>query len=80
MEETTKNLGIERQLSPAFHPQKDGQTERTNVILEQYLRAYIHYQQDDWSELLAIAEFAYNNGYQETSRPPRSMQITGEIH
>ena len=50
----------------AFHPQTDGQTERTNGILEQYLRAYINYQQDKWNELLPLAEFAYNNGYQET--------------
>ena len=62
--ETRKNLGIERRLSTAFHPQTDGQTERTNAILEQYLRSYINYQQDNWSALLAIAEFAYNNGYQ----------------
>ena len=64
--ETTKNLGIQRRLSTVVHPQRDGQTERTNAILEQYLRSYINYQQDNWSDLLAIAEFAYNNGYQET--------------
>jgi len=34
--------------------------------LEQYLRAYINYQQDDWCNYLPLAEFAYNNGYQET--------------
>jgi len=64
--ETTKLLGIERRLSTAFHPQTDGQTERTNAILKQYLRAYSNYQQDNWCELLPTAEFAYNNGYQET--------------
>ena len=37
-QETTKKLGIERRLSTALHPQTDGQTERTNSILEQYLR------------------------------------------
>ena len=64
--ETTEKLGIKRGLNTAFHPQTDGQTERTNWILEQYLRAYINYQQDNWNELLPMAEFAYNNGYQET--------------
>jgi len=64
--EITKLLGIERPLSTAFHPQTDGQTERTNATLEQYLRAYSNYQQDNWCELLPMAEFAYNNGYQET--------------
>jgi len=66
--ETTKKLGIERRLSTAFHPQTDGQTERTNSTLEQYLRAYVNYQQDDWKELLPMAKFAYNNGYQESTK------------
>ena len=63
---TTEKLGIERRLSTAFHVQMDGQTERTNGILEQYLRAYVNYPQENWNELLPMAEFAYNNGYQET--------------
>ena len=58
--ETTKNLGIQRRLSTAFHPQTVGQTERMNAILQHYLRSYINYRQDNWSDLLAIAEFAYN--------------------
>jgi len=45
--QSTGKLGIERRLSTAFHPQTDGQTERTNAILEQYLRAYISYQQNN---------------------------------
>jgi len=64
--ETTGKLGIEQRLSMAFHPQTDRQTERTNAILEHYLRAYINYQQDDWCGYLPLAEFAYNNGYQES--------------
>jgi len=64
--ETTGKLGIERRLSTAFPPQTDGQMGRTNAILEQYLRAYINYQQEDWCGYLSLAEFAYNNGYQET--------------
>jgi len=64
--EMTKQLGIERRLSTAFYPQTDGQTERKNSTLEQYLRAYVNYQQDNWKELLPMAEFTYNNGYQES--------------
>jgi len=64
--ETMGKLGIERRLRTAFHAQTDGQTERTNAIVEEYLRAYINYQQDDWCGYLPLAEFAYNNGYQET--------------
>jgi len=54
-------LHIKRNLSTAYHPETDGQTERLNQILEQYLRIYINYDQDDWYDLLPLAEFAYNN-------------------
>jgi hypothetical protein len=54
-------LNIKSKMSTAYHPQTDGQTERTNQTLEAYLRAYINYQQDDWVTWLPIAEFAYNN-------------------
>ena len=52
--------------STAYHPQSDGQTERTNQTLEQYLRTYCGFHQDDWSQLLPLAEFTYNNA-QSTS-------------
>jgi len=54
-------LGISRNLSTAFHPQTNEQTERANTTLKQYLRAHCNYQQDDWERLLPIAEFCYNN-------------------
>jgi len=66
--ETTRKLGIERRLSTAFHPQTESQTEPTNSTLEQYLRVYVHYKQEDCKELLPMAEFAYNNGYQESTK------------
>ena len=44
-----------------YHPKGDGQTEWTNQTLEQYLQVYCNYQQDNWSELLPLAKFAYNN-------------------
>jgi hypothetical protein len=56
-----KLCDIHGNLSTAFHPQSDGQTERVNQVLEQYLRIFCHYQQDDWYDLLPLAEFAYNN-------------------
>lgn len=55
------SLKIKSNLSTAYHPETDGQTERVNQILEQYLRLYTNYQQDDWVDLLPLAEFAYNN-------------------
>ena len=50
-----------------YHPAGDGQTERTNQTLEQYLCVYCNYQQDNWSELLPLAEFAYNNAPSATT-------------
>jgi len=44
-----------------YHPEANGQAEWTNQTLEQYLRVYCNYQQDNWSELLSLAEFVYNN-------------------
>ena len=60
-------LSMKLNFSTAFHPQTDGQTERTNQTLEQYLRIYCDYQQDDWSDLLPLAEFAYNNSVHEST-------------
>ena len=45
----------------AFHPQTDGQMERVNQKLEQYLRMFINYRQEQQPNWLGIAEFAYNN-------------------
>jgi len=59
--ELNRMLGIETRLSTAFHPQTDGQTERMNQELEQYLRFFIEHRQKDWPEWLASAEFAVNN-------------------
>jgi len=44
-----------------YHPQTDGQTERTNQVLEGYLRTLVNYDQNDWYQLLPLAEHAYNN-------------------
>jgi hypothetical protein len=52
---------VKRKLSTAFHPQTDGQTERANQGLEQYLRCFCSENQDNWAELLPQAEFAVNN-------------------
>ena len=45
----------------ANHPQTDGQTERTNRKLEQYLRLYVRYNPARWSQYLTTAEIAYNS-------------------
>ena len=61
-------LKVSCKLSSSYHPQSDGQTERTNQTLEQYLRCFINYQQDDWVDFLHFAEFAYNNSVHSSTR------------
>src|SRR5467141_332717 len=64
-------LSIKAHLSTAYHLETDGQTERVNQILEQYLQIYINYQQDNWVNFLPLAEFAYNNtSHSETMVTP----------
>ena len=59
--ELNKMLRIETKLSMAYHLETNGQMGRTNQELEQYLRMYINHRQNNWSEWLATAEFAFNN-------------------
>lgn len=54
-------LKVKRGMSTAFHPQTDGQTERVNQTVEQYLRFFCNYEQDNWVEMIPMAEYAYNN-------------------
>jgi len=61
MKELNCILGIETKLLTAFHPQTDGQMERMNQELEQYLQMFIDHRQEQWPEWLGMAEFAYNN-------------------
>ena len=62
-----QGLGIKSLLSTAFHPETDGQTERVNASMEQYLRSYTDYLQDDWANWLPMAEFTGNNVVSETT-------------
>jgi transposase InsO family protein/predicted aspartyl protease len=61
MERLCAILGTRQNLSTAFHPQTDGASERTNQTLEQYIRSYCGYLQDDWVDWLPMAQFALNN-------------------
>jgi hypothetical protein len=54
-------LDMQLHFTSGYHTEGNGQTEQTNQTLEQYLRIYCNYQQDNWAELLPISEFAYNN-------------------
>jgi transposase InsO family protein len=66
-QELMAKLGTNHKLSTAYHPQTDGQTERTNQIVEAYLRCYINFAQDDWVEKLPVAQLCYNGTPSEST-------------
>jgi hypothetical protein len=54
-------LNIWQNISTAYHPQMDGQLERANARMEQYLRIYGNVEQDDWVHLLPLAQYVHNS-------------------
>jgi transposase InsO family protein len=60
-------LGTQLKFTTAYHPQTDGQSERTNRILEEYLRHFVSPLQDDWDDYLDMAEFAINDSVQTST-------------
>jgi transposase InsO family protein len=63
-EKLHESMDTKLNFSSAYHPQTDGQTERTNQILEDMLRAYTLKYGKSWDKSLPYAEFSYNNSYQ----------------
>src|SRR6185312_9621290 len=72
-------IGIAPATSTAYHPQTNGQTERVNQELEQFVRIFTNYQQDNWDELLPAAEFAYNNHLHSSTQQVPFMTDTGRL-
>ena len=64
MKDLYQLLGIEGNPSTAYYPQTDGQTECINQKIEQYLRVYINFRQNNWLEWLSTVEFSYNDKVQ----------------
>ena len=60
----TQLMDTKLNFSSAYHPQMDGQTERTNQVLEDMLRACTLKHGGSWDKSLPYAEFSYNNSYQ----------------
>ena len=73
-----KKLDVKLNMSTAFHPQTDGQSEILNQILEQYLRIFCMYHQDDWVDLLPFAEFSYNNLLNTSTKMTPFFIVYGE--
>ena len=60
-------LDMQLHFTSGYHPEGNGQTKHMNQTLKQYLCVYCNYQQDNWSELLPLMEFAYNNAPSATT-------------
>ena len=60
-------LDMRLHFTSRYYLEANGQMEQTNQTLEQYLCIYCNYQQDNWSELLPLVEFAYNNAPSATT-------------
>ena len=72
-------LGTELNVSTAYHPQTDGQTERMNRQLEQVLRHFLNGQHSNWEDLLPMAEFVMNSYSSATTGYPPFFLDTGMV-
>jgi hypothetical protein len=72
-------LGVHHKMSTSFHPQTDGQTERVNQIVEQYIRCFTDYGQTNWVKLLPMAQFAYNSASHEVTKTAPFKAVLGYI-
>jgi len=71
-------LGTRLLRSLAYHSQTDGQTERVNQVLEDMLRACVISFPEKWDKCLTLAEFSYNNSYQESIRMAPFQALYGK--
>lgn len=74
-----KYIDIKLSMSTAFHLETDERTERSNRTLEQMLRNWVNYKQNDWDEHLSAAEFACNNAKQASIQIHHSLQTLNKF-
>jgi len=72
-------LGIKLASSTAWHSQTDGQMECINQELDQYLRLFVNKRQDNWYDLLPLAEFQHNNHIHSATQHPPFLLDTGRL-
>jgi len=72
-------LGIRLVSSTAWHPQTDRQMEHVNQELDQYLQLFVNEWQDNWYDLLSMAEFQHNNHIHSATQQPLFLLDTGRI-
>jgi len=72
-------LGIKLASSIAWYPQTDRQMERVSQELDQYLQLFVNEWQDDWYDLLPMAEFQHNNHVHSVTQQPPFLLDTGRV-
>ena len=77
--ELCRTLGISQNISTAYHPQTDGQSECTNQCLEQYLRIFVNYHQQNWASLLPLVQYTLNAWPNATTKKAPFELILGHI-
>ena len=78
-QELYRMLGIKVAATMAYHLQGDRQTEWVNQELEQYLQLFTNQRQDDWTDLLPLVEFQYNNHIHSSTQHPPFLLETGHL-
>ena len=74
-----KEANIDQNISMAYHPQTDGQSERTNQTLETFLRIFCNEQQNDWARWLPLAQYALNTRPSHTTKIPPFEALIGVV-
>ena len=74
-----KRPSINVQLSTTWYSKTNSQTKQLNGVMKQYLRAYVNYLQDDWPDLLPLAEFTGHNIKSETAKVSFFLQAKDSI-
>ena len=71
-------LGSHLNISSSYHPQTDGQTERFNGMLEEYLRHFVNANQKNWPQLLDVAQFCFNSQKSSSSNKSPFEVVNGQ--
>ncbi len=73
-----KRMGSKLKMSTSFRPQTNGQTDRVNLVIQQFLRNYVTVDQQDWVDHLELTEFCYNNSEHFATRSTPFQMVTGK--
>ena len=75
----THLFAVQCGLLTAYHPQTNGQTERVNLDIQAYLRAFVNKTQDNWPTHLKLAQYVFNSAVHTTIGMSPNMALMGYI-